>query len=170
MWFKDGQWKCATDESSFKTYLGDETFNNLNYHERDYWELFPVRGPVITGDLFSAGSIVPQPLPRGRQQWKDTSRGTYVQTGTAYYVRTNKAQDDYAADLGMVDNPVDNAGGLKSVLSPQEDMLAMLGQQGYTEVSAPCVFTLKVTWNTSKMKTNNKKDKLGLVTIHITED
>ena len=124
-------------------YMGDQ-FGLLHYDITDYWELFPVNalGQATFSDNFSIVAFA-SAATMDTNLFSNTSKGPYIQKGTAYFVPTGETIEVFANRFGMTKGEVTPAEGLWSTPGPINLLAAGL------QVSAPSVFTLTADWDTT---------------------
>ena len=142
----------APDPARLRDYMGDAAYEKLHHGITEYWEIFPVTGAgnPAHGDQFQLVPIVPKPTAGRRPYFRNTSRGEFTQTGSAYFFPSAEAIGMFAAHFGMTLGGADLANGLYSRTGPFDFATAA----GARPRSLPSTFTLTSTWDTDSAKRN----------------
>lgn len=153
-----GGWQAAS-AAVLQAYMAAPDYAELYYTTDRYWEVFEVGadGKAVDKDEFNLTGIADAGA-LSMSQYANTSRGTFIQTGTAYYVPTTDSLATFGAHFGMAAGRIPLANGLYSV----DACTFLTTASALYPVSQPSLFTVRVTWDTGTPATEN-------VTLHITE-
>jgi hypothetical protein len=145
-----GAWITPTP-AQLQTYMGAAAYGQLHYGINDYWEIFPVaaNGDPAHNDAFQLVPIIPAPVG-ARRKYANTSKCTFTQTGTAYFVPCAEALGTFAARFGMRLNGAALANGLYSRTGPYDFPGAIAALGAAFTPSPPSTFALTATWNTDR--------------------
>jgi Domain of unknown function (DUF4157) len=144
-----GGWQAASD-AVLGAYMAPLDYAELHRALDTYWEIFEVGadGNPLHNDQFQLAPIA-DAGSMSTGSFADTSRGTYVQTGTAYYVPTTDSLATFAGHFGMALNAAAPANGLYSRTGGY-GWLAV-AETRYP-VSRQSTFTVTVTWDTDSTR------------------
>jgi hypothetical protein len=154
-------WQPGTP-ARLQAWVDPALYPELYLNVPEYWEIFEVAadGEPLNDDTFELVAVA-DTASELANDWDNSSKGRYTQTGTAYFVPTGDSIATFAAHFGMTLGGAPPANGLWSLAGPCPFLAAA---SALYPVSQASTFTVQANWNTDTVTGTSQ-----FVTLRISE-